>query len=246
VRARHALRGLVAIGGPVVGLLALAALFAALGSWQWRRAGESRALAAQFAAGAAALPLTAAPLDLDSAALRFRRVELRGEYVPERQFLLDNVVHDGVAGYQVLTPARLDGAWLLVNRGWLPVGDRRVLPDVAVDGEPRALRGRIERLPRPGLRLGASSTDEPLAPLTVLSYPTSVELGARLGRDVYDYQLLLDAAEPDGYVREWRAPGIGAERHLMYAGQWLLLAVGAAAAAIGIAAKAARGRAHAT
>jgi surfeit locus 1 family protein len=242
VRAQHALRGLVAVGG----LLALAALFATLGTWQWRRADESRAVAESFAAGAAALPLTVAPPDLASDTLRFRRVELHGEYAPEHQFLLDNVVHDGVAGYQVLTPARLDGTWLLVNRGWLPVGDRRVLPDVAVSGEPRALRGRIERLPRAGLRFDAEVTDDALAPLTVLSYPTAAELGARLSRDVFDYQLLLDPAEPDGYVRDWRAPGLGPERHLMYAGQWLLLAIGAAAAAIGIAVMAARGRPHAT
>jgi cytochrome oxidase assembly protein ShyY1 len=52
---------------------------------------------------------------------------------------------------------------------------------------------------------------------------------------VFDYQLLLDAGMPDGFVREWRAPGVAPERHLGYAGQWWALAIGAVAAAIVIA-----------
>jgi len=37
--------------------------------------------------------------------------------------------------------------------------------------------------------------------------------------------LLLDAAEPDGYLRDWRASDFGPERHLGYAFQWFALAV---------------------
>ena len=57
-------------------------------------------------------------------------------------------------------------------------------------------------------------------------------LAAILGEPVLDYQLLLDPAEPDGYVRQWQAPGLAPERHWSYAGQWLVLAVGAVAAAV--------------
>jgi cytochrome oxidase assembly protein ShyY1 len=53
-----------------------------------------------------------------------------------------------------------------------------------------------------------------------------------------DYQLLLDDAAPDGYARNWRAPGLEPERHLSYAGQWFLLAAGALGAGVTIAFKA--------
>ena len=44
-------------------------------------------------------------------------MKLRGEFLPERQFLLDNRSHQGKPGYEVLTPFRTnDGARLLVNR----------------------------------------------------------------------------------------------------------------------------------
>jgi surfeit locus 1 family protein len=223
-------RTYVALGA----LLALGALFASLGEWQLRRAETSRDTFAQFAARAVATPLTALPKTLGDAE-RFRRVEVRGQYVREPQFLLDNMLHDGVAGYHVLTALRVAGLreLVLVNRGWVPTGaDRRVLPEVAVDAEPRLIVGLIERLPRPGLRLGSVDSNEPEGAAVVLQYPTAEDLGRELREPVLDYQLLLDPAERDGYVREWRAPGMQPERHLSYAGQWLSLAVGAVAAAL--------------
>jgi surfeit locus 1 family protein len=123
---------------------------------------------------------------------------------------------------------------LLVNRGWVPAGrDRRELPDVAVDSATRIVAGRLERLPRPGLRLGANvASGGRGAETVVLQYPSATELAGHLGEPVQDYQLLLDASAADGYVREWRAPGVAPERNLAYAGQWFALAAGAAAAAL--------------
>jgi len=222
----------------VVALLALGAVLARLGVWQWQRAAEARAIGERFAAALADAPLTAPPADADRESLRFREAELRGEYVPDRQFLLDNMVHDGVAGYHVLTPWRADGGgWVLVNRGWVPANpDRSVLPSVVLDAAPASVRGRIERLPRPGLDLGGGAADgRRTAPVEVVEFPTAAELGRSLRHGVHDYQLLLDAEESAGYVRDWVAPGLSPERHLVYAGQWLLLAGGAIAASVVIA-----------
>jgi surfeit locus 1 family protein len=230
----------------VIGLLALAALFAALGCWQLRRADASSATLAQLARGAAGDALAMLPGELDDAE-RFRRVEVEGEYVAAPQFLLDNMVHDGAAGYHVLTVLRVSGRSerVLVNRGWVPAGgDRGVLPDVEVEAGFARVTGQLERLPRPGLRLG---DDEPqagsAAPAIVLQYPTAAELALLLGEPVLDYQLLLDAGEAEGYLRDWRAPGVAPERHLSYAGQWLALAAGAFAAGIVMAVRTARHKA---
>ena len=120
-----------------------------------------------------------------------------------------------------------------MNRGWVPAGgDRRVLPDVAVDGEPRAVSGRLERLPRPGMRLGepGDESGERGGGAFVLQYPTAGELARRLGEPVFDYQLLLDAGAARRLRAGVAAPGVAPERHLAYAGQWLALAVGAVGA----------------
>ena len=233
---RHRARTAVAIAG----LLLFAALFAWLGSWQLRRADENRALAEQFAAGGSATLLGDPPALLTDVN-RFHRVQVRGAYVAAPQFLLDNMLHDGVAGYHVLTVLRVEGSArkMIVNRGWVGSGsDRGTLPDVSASTELRTITGRIERLPQPGIRLG-----EPVAPtsaqatesVAVVEYPTMAELAARLDQPLFDYQLLLDPAEPGGYARDWRAPGVGPERNLVYAGQWLLLAIGALGAAVTIA-----------
>ena len=233
--------GTASIYAAIFGLLALAALFASLGTWQLRRADASRATLAQFASGKAGDVLASLPRELDEDA-RFRRVELDGEFVTQPQFLLDNMLHEGAAGYHVVTALHVPGLHerVLVNRGWVPAGvDRSVLPDVAVGAGARIVSGRLERLPRPGLRLGEQPADSADAAV-VLQFPTAAELARRLGAPVLDYQLLLDASAADGYVRAWRAPGIAPEQHLSYAGQWWALGLGALAASIVMAVRTAR------
>ena len=197
-------------------------VLARLGAWQLGRAAEARALAAAFAQGAgepAALPPAAR-----AGVMRYARVRLTGHYVPARQFLLDNMTHDGRAGYRVLTPFAADGgALVLVDRGWLPQGPTRAaLPEVAVDEDPRSLTGRIDVLPRPGLRLGGG---EGRGWPRLVSYPTDAELAHALDRPLYPGLVLLDSAERDGYVRDWRPGGLAPERHVGYALQWFALAL---------------------
>lgn len=219
-------------------LAAIAAVCVGLGRWQWHRAAESRALAAQFAAADEAAPRPLPPADEDLARMRYHRVQVGGRFEPELQFLLDNRVHEGAAGYEVLTPFRVADTdrLLLVNRGWIRADpDRSRLPDVAVDTRERRLIGRIDILPRAGLELGGGG-----APpggglgVEVVSYPSAAELAARLGRATFGYQLLLDPNEPDGFVRDWRVGALPPERHVAYAGQWFLFAATALAIALGI------------
>lgn len=212
------------------GMLLLAVMFFSLGQWQYGRAAESRALLERFAAGERAAPATAMP----RAPERYAQFRLEGRYLPERQFLLDNIVEAGRVGYYVLTPFEIEGQpeLVLVNRGFVAASaDRAVLPDVAVGGATRTISGHADVLPRPGLRLDepAGSTAATAA-VTVLTYPTAADIEARLGRPVHNYQLRLAAAEPDGYVRDWRAAGIPPERHLAYAWQWWALAAAATGA----------------
>jgi surfeit locus 1 family protein len=221
----------------IAGLLALAGACGWLCSWQLRRAAESREISARFAAAGEASALDTAPDELTED-LRFERVALTGRYVPEPQVLLDGRVHDDAAGYEVLTALELpDGRNVLVDRGWIRADpDRRVLPDVTVEGNTREVRGRLERLPRPGLKLGESRVLAPSdSPVIVALYPTSADIGRWLHAPVQDYALLLDADADDGFVRDWQAPVMSPERHLAYAGQWLVFGLGSIAAAVAVA-----------
>lgn len=214
----------------VAGMLLLAAVFFGLGQWQYGRAAQSRALLERFAAGERAAASTDASEDPE----RYTHFRLAGRYLPERQFLLDNIVEAGRVGYYVLTPFAVAGDTeiVLVNRGFVAAKPNRgVLPDVAVGSNERTIRGHVDVLPKPGLRLAEpAAPGAATAPVTVLTYPTAAEIAARLGRPVHNYQLRLAADEPDGHLRDWRAAGMPPERHLAYAWQWWALAAAAAGA----------------
>ena len=209
---------LLSVAGVAIGVTA--------GVWQLGRAGEKRALEARFAAGSDAAPLVAlVPGDPDPA-LRYRAIRLTGRYDAGHQVLLDNLSHQQRPGYQVLTPFVTAAGTVLVNRGWVPAdGDRRVLPDVAVAAGPRDVEGRIDWLPRPAIELDASppARDEPWP--RRLSFPSIAELRDQLGVPLAGYQVLLDPAAPDGFIRQWQPGGISPERHVAYAVQWFGLAV---------------------
>jgi surfeit locus 1 family protein len=92
-----------------------------LGIWQLRRTAWKQVLIAETQAGKAAPPVSLdAHLD-NLAALNYRAVWLRGQFLHDSEVYLGPRVHKGQAGLHVLTPLRLtSGALVLVNRGWVP------------------------------------------------------------------------------------------------------------------------------
>ncbi|HEY1283040.1 MAG TPA: SURF1 family protein [Steroidobacteraceae bacterium] len=206
--------------------LAAVVAFVSLGRWQWEKGELREAQAQEFAHGSEqALALGPRPL---SEVKRFQRVSVSGHYDRGHQFLLDNRINEGRAGYEVLTPLDLaDGRTLLVDRGWVPFsGHRDKLPDVSIAGaQSMEVVGRVDELPTEGLESGRAPPD-PHAPWPrVTSFPHPAELSAALGRKVEPRILLLDANARDGYVREWQPPGLPAMRHWSYAVQWWAFAV---------------------
>lgn len=196
------------------------AIFLGLGRWQIARMHEKEALLASFdnAAGAASeLP--------QEGGADFAHVQVTGRYDGTRQILLDSMTHEGQAGFQVLTPLRREGGGtLLVNRGWVPGGAlRSELPDVSVEGGIRTVIGRLQELPRPGIRMG-NSVGSTMGWPRLMNYPRIEDVRAALAQDVDERVILLDANQPDGYVREWRPSTFPPERHLGYAVTWFAMA----------------------
>lgn len=209
-----------------LGTIALLAAFIALGRWQLARADYKRQLFAEFAAG------TDATVSLASAGSRdlkrFQHVSAAGEFDSAHQVLLDNMTHDEQAGFRALTPFQLDdGRTVLVDRGWFPLGASRTdWPALDVATAPREIRGRIDELPVPGIRIaGSASEATPASWPKLMNYPTLADLEAALGRKLYPRIVLLDAKEPDGFQRGWTPPGFGPERHIAYAVQWFGMAL---------------------
>ncbi len=206
--------------------IVLIALLVSLGRWQLHRAQEKRALFDSFAAGSGA----AEPIDLRTAKLpRYQHVEASGHYDESRQVLIDNMVDAGRAGYYVITPFALQaGGWVLVNRGWVSLGRSRAQrPAIAVAADTRIIRGRADNLPVAGIQMGVAAPLIPPFPV-VANFPKHRELVQLLNESGWTPAaevVLLDPQEPDGYVRNWSAPGFPPMRHIGYAVQWFGLAL---------------------
>ena len=201
------------------------ALFIRLGLWQLDRAEQKEALLAQYQVGQRSqIELT--PQNADSLS-RYQRIRVSGHFDPAHQILLDNMPsHTGQPGYRVLTPLQSSAGWVLVDRGWLPLGaSRAMLPDISVAAAQRSLTGTIDALPRAGLQLADPPFDANASWPRVLSFPSQTVLEQQLGRKLIPGVLLLDASHRDGYERVWEAHlGFKPERHIGYAVQWFAMA----------------------
>ena len=204
--------------------LALIVLLVSLGRWQLRRADEKRVLFDSFAAGTD----VTRRIDASTPLLpRYQHIEAEGRYDQTRQVLIDNMVNGQQAGYYVITPFALaGGGWLLVNRGWVPLGASRAeRPAIPVGADTRRIRGRADHMPSPGIQMGTPAALAPPYPV-VAAFPARADIARLLGESSWAQAtdlVLLDPAEPDGYVRNWTAPGFPPMRHIAYAVQWFAL-----------------------
>ncbi|MEL7536874.1 MAG: SURF1 family protein [Pseudomonadota bacterium] len=190
-----------------------------LGLWQLNRWEEQSTMHAWFDSADAVATLA----ELHDDPQPFQRAQVKGRF-DDRQFLIDNITENSRVGYYVITPMKLvDGRTLLVNRGWVPADPARVvLPSIETTRSLRDVSGRVGKLPSAGLKLDSGKADDSWP--SVRQFPDVAELQAALDTALLPWVLLLDESADDGYVRNWRPPGLSPERHLGYAVQWFALA----------------------
>jgi cytochrome oxidase assembly protein ShyY1 len=207
--------------------VALTVLAISLGNWQTRRGDTKEAIEAQWHDAEAAKPTDVATLN-DATAVAAslpRRVTMRGSFVPAATVFVDNRTLNGVAGFQVITPLRLeDGTAVLINRGWAArdARDPARIPDLTTPVGAVPIEGlAVARVPR---LLELASTATPALPgiwpnLEFEDYEKAA--GFAVARVVV--QQTNDTA--DGLRRVWPRPAAGVDKHRGYALQWYGLAV---------------------
>jgi surfeit locus 1 family protein len=92
---------------PSLTVAVLLPLFLYLGYWQLQRAEEKRELQSEYDARATGPTVKVETRVQRPEELQFYRVIARGYYETGYQVLVDNRVHQGQAGYEVITPLRL-------------------------------------------------------------------------------------------------------------------------------------------
>ncbi len=199
----------------------MVAFLASLGLWQVSRGLDKRASLTAYSAEGGFERY------YDGMEVRpFQQLRVDGEFIGDRQILVDNIIVDSRNGHFVFTPMALsaEGPLLLVNRGWIERASRdRIESAVSLDGSRLTVHGRVGRLPRAGMRMGDPFADAGDWPRHSV-YPDANDVAEQLGREVLPFVLLMDEKEPNGFVRQWEPEEMSASRHFGYAFQWFAMA----------------------
>jgi surfeit locus 1 family protein len=212
---------------PSLTVAILLPLFLYLAYWQLQRADEKRVLQAEYDARAVGAVVMVEGRLQRPEALQFYHVVAKGHYETDHQILIDNRVHQGRAGYHVITPLRLQDSdvRLLVNRGWIPLGeDRGHLPAIATSKDLQKIMGVATVPAEKYFTLGQP---EPLDRgwRSVWQNMDLAQYTAAVPFPVQPVVVLLDPeSDAGGFTRDWSRLDTGIAVHQGYAFQWFMLA----------------------
>ncbi|MFZ2541970.1 MAG: SURF1 family protein [Gallionella sp.] len=212
---------------PTLVTLATLPILVSFGLWQSNKADQKQALQDTYDARASQSAVRITSGHLSPEEFRYKKVVVRGQFDTANQILLDNQVYNEAAGYHVITPFQIESSrvYILVNRGWVPLGaDRAVLPKIST--------------PEGMLEIGGIATLPP-SKIYELMQPESLNGGWQTiwqnmdlerYREAVPFQLQpviiqMDKDSQGGFVREWPRPDTRIQTHLGYAFQWFGMAV---------------------
>ena len=193
-----------------------------LGNWQLSRAEEkeSRQERLDILSREPAVDLPDAPVKLED--FRYRQVEARGESSSAHTIYLDNQIHRGIAGYQIITPLRIgtSSMHVLVNRGWVAANsDRKVLPDISSPQGYVTVTGIATSATQKTLELSRDIVAGKVwENLDIDRYRDAT------GLKLQPVMILQKDELNDDLVRDWVRPDSGAFKNFGYALQWFAMA----------------------
>ena len=225
--------------------LVLFSIMFSLGIWQLNRVNEKELLqqtvnerTQRETSSLNIKPFHAQPLN------PYDQTQVMGHYLPEDQFLLDNIIHKGKAGYYVLTPFEIDQTHevILVNRGWVSQGkNRQDLPNITIDSKKRTLTGTLAAHRSKPVILG--NIDQPISEDSRLWYYMDVKYFEKnAGYRVLPLALQLESEQnlenaipsAANLIREWPKFDAKTGMHIGYSIQWFVFALFILLAFIGL------------
>ena len=215
---------------PTITTVVLFPLLILLGNWQLDRADQKVALYELYQNRGLLdqVNINQSPLFLNNHnELLWRKARVTGQYVEDKMFLLDNQVVNGVVGYFVYSPIKLEQGTkrLLVNRGWVPAGSyRNDVPVIEISSGNVTINGVIKDPPLTGIVLSDNIVEDMGNRIVRLQNIDIDNIGKLLGTPVYPFVMRLEPSSATGFVRNWPQPGSGSERHHGYAFQWFTMA----------------------
>lgn len=218
-------RSRLPIWSTIVTFLAVVIMFA-LGLWQLQRADEKnqRLLAIDEASLAAPLNLKDA-LDLKEDA-RDYPIYFNGRADTTHYFLLDNRVHQGKVGYEIIVPIESHSGVVLVDFGWVVAPPlRSELPSVLIPNVAHDYKGMLS-IPTNNSLINETAAFDQQWPKVLQQIDISV-MAQHYKQNLMPFVVLLDEDLESLYQRHWQPVVMPPEKHIAYAIQWFLLAFAA-------------------
>jgi cytochrome oxidase assembly protein ShyY1 len=151
-------------------------------------------------------------------------IQLNGDFVSEKVFLLDNQPDKGRLGYRVYQIIESNDDAILVNLGWVQGSiDRNILPEITAITGRHTITGNVREV-EVGIQLQEQN-------LTGSSWPLRVQqieldkFSQLIGKKLLPFVVYLDKKETMGYKKNWQPIVMPPEKHRAYAFQWFSLAL---------------------
>ncbi|MEO5315426.1 SURF1 family protein [Pseudarthrobacter sp. AG30] len=156
--------------------------------------------------------------------IKWTTVTLSGRYLPQDQRIVRNRPNNSAPGYEILVPFRLGtGDTVIVDRGWLPIGNLRSgYPDVV----PSPPAGNVEVIirikPSEQALEGRTAPEGQLPSIALPVYAKQLEYPLLTG----SYGLMAsESPAPDVSPQQLSMPAVQEGSNLSYAMQWLTFGI---------------------
>ncbi|MDE8669980.1 SURF1 family protein [Pseudarthrobacter sp. H3Y2-7] len=215
-----------------MGYLLLAAIVAAacagLSKWQMDRRNDAvteiRRIQQNYAKAPIPFEEARQYLEVADPEAKWTAVSLTGQYLVQDQRVVRNRPNNSAPGYEVLVPFRLaSGETIVVNRGWLPIGNARSgYPDVV----PEPPAGNVQVIVR--LKPSEPTIDGRTAPEGQLASIALPEYARQLGYPLLTGSYgLMSSETPSAGVSPapLSLPRVQEGSNLSYAMQWLTFGI---------------------
>jgi len=205
-------------------------IFIKLGFWQLDRADQKKIINMAFAErqNQPAIPLNKETIQMPIKDIIWHHVSMSGEFLNNKNIILDNQVVQEKAGFLIYTPFKIldSNRIILVNRGWYPLSNsRNDVPNIPPIKGVQAIEGEINQMPSSGISLGKVLTeklDESSFRLQKMDYEVLCSL---LGKDLMKYVVKLKKPIFDKtYVLDSGIPVPDSDKNYGYAFQWFAMA----------------------
>nr|WP_243749403.1 SURF1 family protein [Pseudoteredinibacter isoporae] len=154
-----------------------------------------------------------------------RLVQATGYFDTDKYWLLDNRIHRGKVGFEVIMPFYTEGNIALVNRGWIE-GDlsRRSLPELTTPSGELSIVGRVHIAMENALVDFQSSDGWPKLISSVHLEAMYNNLEQNRAITATDNIIRLQQDSQAALVSDWPAVNVLPQKHIAYAVQWFAMA----------------------